>query len=119
MKSALHITMSAAIFFFSHLVLAAQVHDARINEENQTIELDISYSGGCVEHKFELKVRNCGRTSPMSCVAELIDKSFDSCRQIIETTIEIPAEKYIDKTALINLVILGSEKTAVQLPFLR
>lgn len=120
MKAIVTSTITSAVIFFSQFAMGAQVVEARLNLENQTIELDVVYSGGCEEHNFELEVRSCARTSPMSCVAQLIDTTkTDTCRGIVEETIEVPAHTYLEKLPLTTLIILGSEDTAVHLPLVR
>ena len=121
MKTAINVTMSAALIFFSHLAMAdVQVDDARLNFDRQVIEIDVTYSGGCEAHNFELEIRSCNRTSPMTCVAQLHDRSgTDTCRELITETIEVPAFSELEKAPMSSLIILGTNGSAVHLPILR
>lgn len=117
MKQALTITLSAIVLSFSTLAHAAVVEDARLNIDNQTIEIDVTYSGGCETHDFEVKIRNCTRANPMTCIAEVVDHtSVDKCRQIVQETIEVPALEFLGKASLADIVIVGEDDSAVRLP---
>ena len=114
MKTALTIAMFAALTITANVASAAHLKDARLNLENQTIELDVVYNGGCVEHNFELEVRSCNRTLPMSCVARIVDSAqSDSCRAVISETVEVSAVELLEKMALSEVVILGAGDSAV------
>lgn len=117
MKQALIVTIAAIVTSFGTLAHAAQVEDARLNVDTQTIQIDVTYSGGCSEHNFEVKMRNCTRANPMTCIAEVVDHtSDDQCRQIVQETIEVPAFEYLGKAALADVVIVGDDGSAVRLP---
>ena len=114
---AVNTIIAAFVILFSNLASAAVVEDARINVDNQTIEIDVTYSGGCEQHQFEVKVRNCTRADQMTCIAELVDTtSTDQCRQIVQETIEVPSFDVLGKMAIADLVIVGDNDSAVRLP---
>lgn len=114
---ALNTIIASIVLVFSHVASAAEVQDARLNIETQTIEIDVTYSGGCEQHEFEVKTRNCTRDASMTCVVAVIDTvNNDQCRQIVKETIEVPAFEYIGQANLGDLVIVGDNGSAIHLP---
>jgi len=117
MKQTLSIATAAIIFTFSQFAGAAQIDDARYNFETQTIELAVTYNGGCVPHDIELQIRNCTRANPMVCVAQVVDHTTgDTCRQVVQTNIVVPAFEALGKQALADVVIVGDNGSAVHMP---
>ncbi len=117
MKQTLLISLLAMIVSTGSLAQAAQVEDARINFNDQTIEIDVAYSGGCEQHEFDVQIRSCTRSTPMTCVVEVIDTTkTDLCRQIVQETVVVPAADYLAKAPLADIVIVGANNSAVRLP---
>jgi hypothetical protein len=56
--------------------LAAIVQKAKLDENKENILILVSYSGGCKEHHFSLKVKNCVQTRPVKCDFQLVDVTF-------------------------------------------
>jgi hypothetical protein len=72
----------------------ATVISARLDAERKYILVDVTYSGGCRDHHFSLKVGHCLRTQPAQCKAELIDSANDPCKAFISNTVVIPLAEY-------------------------
>jgi len=66
------------------------IRDGRFNSSTDSIEIDVQYSGGCKEHKFELKISTCRESYPVQCDAQLIDLVTDDfCKALIIETVSI------------------------------
>ncbi|UJR11211.1 hypothetical protein I4U23_015392 [Adineta vaga] len=66
------------------------IKDARYNKQTKTIDINLQYSGGCAEHKFELKMGTCRESYPVQCDAKLVDLTLDDyCDAIIGRQISI------------------------------
>lgn len=101
---------------------AAEVRDARINTEKGTVDIDVSYGGGCREHKFELKLETCMESYPVQCTAKLIDLTTDDyCEAYISQTVSISlkesglTDSYFSKGSL-TITGSGNSRAHVQLP---
>ena len=57
------------------------------------IVLEVSYSGGCGSHNFELKIKPCRETHPVMCDAILTDTTDDYCEAMIITDIAFPLDE--------------------------
>lgn len=76
---------------------AATVHSAKLDASEKNILVDVSYSGGCKEHVFKLKLGACMETYPVQCKAELVEKVVngpDLCEAIVGKTVKINLAKY-------------------------
>lgn len=73
-----------------------QVSAARFNTETQSIEVDISHGGGCVEHVFKLEMGGCLERGPLLCSAKVIDVTGkpDPCRALFMKTISFKLADY-------------------------
>jgi hypothetical protein len=120
MKAAFFGLMFMIIFFISTISTiasanTAEVHGARLNLQNSTIEVQISYSA-CDNHVFDVRVQSCTRSKPASCVAEVVDMTAaDSCREFITETVEIPTMAVIEDRQIGQLTIIGSQESAAQI----
>ena len=75
--------------------------------EAGSLFLDVSYSGGCRDHKFKLVVEDCGlvnQASPqlIECAAEVvrIEGQDDLCERWIQDTLEFAFEPATDSLIL-------------------
>lgn len=77
---------------FSATTEAATITNAFVQDE--AIVLDIAYSGGCEEHRFELRLGDsCAESFPVQCWAELVDSgSRDACEMWIEERVSFSLE---------------------------
>ena len=69
---------------------SAEVVGARVDAARGLLLVDVSYGGGCLEHKFKLEVGMCMETFPVSCSASVVDvtEGVDMCEAIIHQTVE-------------------------------
>lgn len=67
----------------------AQVNAARYNEQKQSIDVDLSYGGGCEEHVFKLEINACLESYPVRCDAVVKDVTPrpDMCEAFIHKTV--------------------------------
>jgi len=72
----------------------AMIKSAKLDAENEYILIDVTYGGGCGDHKFSLKARSCFETAPVQCKANLIEDTHDPCEALISGTVVIPLQKY-------------------------
>lgn len=72
------------------------VNSARYNSATQSIEVDISYGGGCEEHKFELQIGGCLESMPVQCSATVVDvsKKPDFCEAYLSQTVSFKLSDY-------------------------
>jgi len=78
---------------------AATVNDAKVIGFN-TIEVDVTYGGGCLEHTFKLKPNDlCSKSIPAQCQVELIDLTEgDHCRALVSTKVQFKLSDFgLDK----------------------
>lgn len=101
---------------------AATVESARIDKSGKNLLIEVSYAGGCQEHKFELSVGGCLESFPLQCSAILVDKTVgDSCEGLMFEEVSISLKKAgltDDYFAGAYLTISGdrNSKANVQLP---
>lgn len=81
----------ALISLASAPAFANEVQSARYNANTNAIEIDVTYGGGCEEHKFKLQMGACLESFPVSCSAQLIDVSdnYDPCEAMVGETVSI------------------------------
>jgi hypothetical protein len=84
--------LAAALLLVSVNASALTINSVQLNTEKQAIDFDVTYGGGCEEHKFELKVGACMETFPVMCRATLVDVSAkpDFCEALISEVVSIP-----------------------------
>ena len=113
---------SLTALFLAGNAFAAQVNTASLDPVKNAIEIEVTYGGGCKEHKFDLKVGACIETSPVQCVATLVDLTDnDVCRALVTKKITIYlkdvglTESYYSQAAI---VIKGDHdsRASVRLP---
>ena len=118
--SLLPLTMT--FFALSSASFAAEIGSGHFNEETKSIELNVTYGGGCGDHEFSLIFGKCFETRVVSCDVQLIEATDDLlCQAVITTTISIPVpseilnDKYYSGA---NLTISGdnASKPLVKLP---
>ncbi|CAF4002302.1 unnamed protein product [Rotaria sp. Silwood1] len=97
------------------------IQDARYNTTTKAIEINLTYGGGCTEHKFHLKIGICLERYPVQCDAKLIDLTTnDFCDAFIHRKISISIhEAGLDndyyKGASIEIQGAGDSKAFVSL----
>ena len=76
--------------------LAASINGGYFDAERQTIELDVTYGGGCKQHQFTLEIGQCQETYPVSCPSvRLVDLTNDDlCEALITRKISLPLAKH-------------------------
>ncbi len=104
-------------------IAGAKILSGKYDAAKGSIELEVSYGGGCGDHAFELKVGACQETSPVGCTAELIHKTNDACEALVagKASIKLKDAKLDDAYySKGGLVIKGSEgsKASIKLPAL-
>jgi hypothetical protein len=82
-----------AITVVTSTTFAAKVRSARLDQSKQNILIDVTYGGGCGEHKFTLKVGGCLESAPVQCGAQLIEETDDYCEGLIGETISISLQE--------------------------
>ncbi len=88
------LVLTFTIFLFAGNSFAAKVRSARMDQSNTHILIDVTYAGGCSEHKFALKLDDhCLESSPVQCTAELVESTNDGCEALIGETISISLEE--------------------------
>ena len=80
------------ILLLSFPLFAATVINGSFNRDDQKIELEIEYSGGCAVHSFHLELeKECLGHFPTQCSAYLKEKTQDQCDARVHTSIELDA----------------------------
>ncbi len=77
--------------------VAATVHSAKLDKTKKNILVEISYSGGCKTHKFNLKMGACLETYPVTCSAELKETTVggpDLCEALVGETVTLNLSQY-------------------------
>ncbi len=84
------------VFTFTNPVMALEVHSAYVDIKSKTLELGISYTGGCIEHTFDLLRNFCLKSNPMKCSAQIIDTTaeIDSCDSIVVEYVQFSLPEY-------------------------
>lgn len=77
----------AILTFMANHSFGVTVKSAKLDSSKNSILIDVTYSGGCGEHDFSLKLKNCRELSPVQCSAELIETTNDACELAINETI--------------------------------
>ncbi|CAF1451670.1 unnamed protein product [Rotaria sordida] len=122
MKSILTITVLLTFFTIIFAQNTPNIQDGRYNSKTKTIELNVQYSGGCDEHKFQLKIGTCLESYPVQCDAKLIDLTTnDYCKALIQRKVLIDLhEAGLDNSYYTGASILihgaRDSKTRVILP---
>lgn len=86
-----------AAMLFMHSSFAAVVNSAKIDDSGSNIVVEVTYGGGCKEHKFELQVKECAMTFPVKCQADLVETVVDGtdyCEAMITEKIELNLRDY-------------------------
>jgi hypothetical protein len=88
---ALALVSTSAFAFGSPLV-----NGARYNAANQSIDVDVTYGGGCEEHKFKLDIGMCLESFPVQCEAIVFDVSEkpDFCEALVSKTVSFKLADY-------------------------
>ncbi|NJM09747.1 MAG: hypothetical protein HC883_02295 [Bdellovibrionaceae bacterium] len=81
------------VSFLASQSFGATVKSAKLDASKKNILIDVVYGGGCGKHDFSLEVGLCFESSPVSCTAELIHKTDDTCEALIGDTIVISLKK--------------------------
>lgn len=82
MKKAL--ALCALLATFSLSAQAAEVSAARVNANTGTLEVEISYAGGCGQKTFALQVgEQWSYSSPLRGTARVVESGFDSCEALL------------------------------------
>lgn len=99
------------------------VNGARYNAAKQSIDVDVSYGGGCEEHAFKLEIGMCLESFPVQCSAEVLDVSAkpDFCEAFLHQTVSFKLADYglndnYFSGALITIGGEGKEGASVRLP---
>lgn len=101
---------------------AAVINSGSYNAKTKSIDLNVSYGGGCQPHTFTLKMGTCLETFPVRCDVKLVeDFHGDVCEAFITEDISLPvastplADTYFNGA---SLIITGDNKSSVniQLP---
>ncbi|RZA05697.1 MAG: hypothetical protein EOP11_12250 [Proteobacteria bacterium] len=84
----LPVIFSVLAAFASLSANAAEVRGARVNANDATLQVDISYGGGCGNKSFKLEVSpEWAYTSPTQGTARIIESGFDACEAIVSKTL--------------------------------
>ena len=84
-------------FLIASSVFGLQVTRATYDPETDHLEVLVQYSGGCLEHQFELRLTNCAflQTKNISalhvCDGEIVDitNKEDRCKALIKRQLHI------------------------------
>ena len=103
--------LAMAFLFVSVAANAAQVKGATYNAYEDTIEVDVVYSGGCYEHAFTLDLGGCAESYPAQIHAKLVDHNAeDPCDAIISRKVAIAAS-VLDQCRPAYVTIEGDGKS--------
>jgi opacity protein-like surface antigen len=105
---------------------AATIDEGRYNPKTNSIEFDVVYTGGCMDHDFVFELVNgCKESYPVQCTARLTDKTQgDFCEAIVNTTVSFTleqaglADSYYNGARL-TVHGLGGSNVKFSLPFKR
>ncbi len=83
------------LFTLPNEVSAAVVKKATLNLRAKSIEVDLVYSGGCKEHKFELQMEGCLESMSVQCTANILDTTTDDyCEALVGKRVSFSLEEY-------------------------
>lgn len=125
MKTLFAIAITLSAFSASaHAERMPEVQGARYNAANQSIDVDVTYGGGCEEHKFKLDIGMCLESFPVRCEAIVLDVSEkpDFCEALVSKTVSFKLADYGLKDdyysgASISIGAQGlEERFTIQLP---
>ncbi len=117
--------LTIAISLFAFTATATEIRDARVNLENMTLEVDLSFGGGCEEHVFDLQMGMCLESFPVQCEATLLHSTKSGNPDFCEAYLHQTAVFSLEEKGLLDsyysrasLTILGSgdSKASVRLP---
>ncbi len=92
MKSTFLILMG--LVFVSMSAQAFQINGGRLNADKTNLRIDVTYTGGCEKHQFQLLMDACVNSSPVQCRMTLVDENEnDACEALINETVEINLAK--------------------------
>ena len=105
-----------ATLFLSGVSYAATVNSAKMIGFD-TIEIDVTYGGGCEEHTFELQpTGQCTKSIPAQCSLKLVGlTNNDNCRALVRKKVTFSINKLgLDKGIYTNSVlrIIGDGNTS-------
>ncbi len=102
---------------------AASVRSAKYDAKTEIITVEVTYAGGCKEHKFKLRMNACMETYPVQCSADLVDLTKgDFCEALVSKTVTFKAgdygllDSYYDNG---SLEIIGSDRTSASIQLKR
>ncbi|MBH1989476.1 MAG: hypothetical protein I8H75_06400 [Myxococcaceae bacterium] len=106
---------------FSYSMRALEVVEVYYNPAHDQLEIDVAYEGGCVEHRFELRLENCAKSytenlgSVNVCDGRLVDASavLDTCHRMVHRKLKVLLET-LSKEA--RPVLVGFENQMVLIP---
>lgn len=86
-------------YFLSFLIFAATTAQAATirfgayNSATDSIDLNVTYAGGCKEHKWKLEIGSCQESMPVRCPAKLVDLTTDDyCEAIVARKVSLPLD---------------------------
>jgi len=117
-----NVFLALAISFFAAQTFAAEVLKVKVDETGKNLLIDVMYGGGCLEHTFEVQMRQgCARSMPAQCHGTLVDTTngFDACEALVGKTVTVSIESL--GVSMYNrplVTIMGDRDSAVtvQLP---
>lgn len=89
-------TKTLVLIALSSPALATEVRSAKLDTNGENIIVNLTYHGGCAQHKFELNIEPCAESFPAQCKATVVDvsKQIDRCEAIVPATVVFNIAKH-------------------------
>jgi hypothetical protein len=88
------IFIAMILVLISNYSSAAIVKSASVDEKGENLLVEVTYSGGCGAHRFNLKYDGCFATTPAACEVMLVEKTKDFCEKLIHETLTFSLTTY-------------------------
>lgn len=114
--------MFAMLFLLlSSSAFALQVTSALYNQKLDQLDIEVQYTGGCFEHRFEMRLLNCAlsRTENIGvvnvCDAHIVDvtETEDRCKAEIKRHLTV---SLVSLSGDVRPIVIGFESGIVLIP---